>query len=381
MDKRMIVIMTMLFTTFLGFGIIIPVLPVMIIESGAERYHHYNMIAAYSLASFILAPVWGGLSDRLGRRTILMVGMIGFGLSFIIFGMSGGHLGFMYASRIVGGLFSGAITACAVAYVADITSEEKRTRAMGLVGMSIGLGFIFGPAIGGILSELGISIPFFTAAAVSFLTFIIALRWLPESLAKDQMQQLSAEQPSRWSLFKGTIRYLFVMLFLVTFTLAGLESTLQFFGIARFDATPKDIGIMFLISGVVGAITQGGIIRKYATPGKEPLLIRMGFILQAIGFSLLLFSWNVWSVSVFLAVFALGNALLRPCITSLITQSTKTGQGLTSGLSSSMDSLGRIFGPLIAGGLFEINMSFTFIIGSIVSVGALFLLAKFLSFR
>jgi DHA1 family multidrug resistance protein-like MFS transporter len=381
MDKRMAVIMTMLFTTFLGFGIIIPVMPVMIIDSGAEQFHFYVMIAAYSVASFLLSPVWGGLSDRLGRRPVLMAGMIGFGFSFIIFGMADGHLGFMYVSRIVGGLFSGAITACAVAYVADITSEEKRTRAMGLVGMSIGLGFIFGPAIGGILSELGTSIPFFTAAAVSFLTFIIALRWLPESLRKDQMKQLSAEQPSRWALFNGSIRYLFVMLFLVTFTLAGLESTLQFFGIARFDATPKDIGIMFLISGVVGAMTQGGIIRKYATPGKEPLLIRMGFILQAIGFSLLLFSWNVWSASVFLAVFALGNALLRPCITSLITQSTKSGQGLTSGLSSSMDSLGRIFGPLIAGGLFEINMSFTFIIGSIVSVGALFLLAKFLSLR
>lgn len=378
MDKRIGIIMIMLITIFLGFGIIIPVLPEMIIGSGAERFHLYVMLAVYSATSFLLSPLWGALSDRIGRRPVLLIGVIGFSFSFLLFGLSGGNLLLMYLSRILGGIFSGATTAVAVAYVADITPEEQRTKSMGLVGMSIGLGFIFGPGIGGLLSSVSYVTPFFAAAALALLNFFFAFFMLPESLTADRRQETAeADKVSRWSAFGGPIAYLFVLMFVLTFALAGLESTLQYFEIERFQATPKEIGIMFFISGIVGALVQGGFIRRYAKPGTEPTLIRVGLVVQALGFILLLFSKDVWTASIFMSVFAIGNSLLRPCVTSLITQTTTAGQGVTGGLSSSMDSLGRIAGPLIAGGLFELHSMLPFLIGAAVSLGALLLLNQF----
>jgi len=382
MDKRMGMIMIMLATIFLGFGIIIPVLPEMIIGSGADRFHLYVMLAAYSAASFALSPLWGALSDRIGRKPVLLIGALGFSLSFLMFGLSGGNLILMYLSRVLGGVFSGATTACAVAYVADITTEDKRTRAMGLVGMSIGLGFIFGPAIGGLLSLWGYETPFFAAAGLSLLNFLFAAGALKESLTAERRAEAAGKpRTSRWSAFRGTIAYLFALLFVLTFALAGLESTLQYYQIERFRATPTEMGVMFLVSGVVGALVQGGFIRRYALPGTEPRLIRIGLTVQAVGFVLLLFSSNVWNAALFLSVFSVGNALLRPCVTSLITQTTKAGQGVTGGLSSSMDSLGRIAGPLVAGGLFELETALPFISGAAISLAAILLLHRFLAKR
>ena len=382
MDRRMGVIMVMLVTVFLGFGIIIPVLPEMIVGSGAERFHLYVMLAVYSAASFLLSPLWGALSDRIGRRPVLAIGVLGFSVSFLVFGLSEGHLALMYISRVLGGVFSGATTSCAVAYVADITTQEKRTRAMGLVGMSIGLGFIFGPGIGGLLSGVSLATPFFAAAALAFANFVFAMFALKESLPPERRSGADAgPRPSRWSAFQGPIAYLFTLLFVLTFALAGLESTLQYFQMERFEATPRDMGVMFLVSGIVGALVQGGFIRRYAKPGTEATLIRVGLTVQALGFVLLLFSRDVWTASLFMSVFAVGNSLLRPCVTSLITQTTQAGQGVTGGLSSSMDSLGRIAGPLIAGGLFELRSALPFIVGAVVSLGAMLLLQRFLAKR
>jgi len=381
MDKRVGVIMVMLITIFLGFGIIIPVLPELIVQSGAERFHLYVMLAVYSATSFFLSPLWGAWSDRIGRRPVLMIGVLGYSLSFLLFGLSGGNLVLMYIARILGGIFSGATTSCAVAYVADITTPENRTKSMGLVGMSIGLGFIFGPAIGGLLSSYHLAVPFYAAAALAFLNFLFAMVILKESLTPDKRQPKEAPRVSRWSAFQGPLAYLFILMFVLTFTLAGLESTLQYFQIDRYEATPQDIGVIFLISGIVGALVQGGFIRRYAKPGKEPLLIRAGLVIQAIGFLLVLLSKDVWTASIYMSVFVIGNSLLRPCVTSLITQTTKAGQGVTNGLSSSMDSLGRIAGPLIAGGLFELQSALPYLIGAVISLGAILLLNVFLAKR
>ncbi len=154
MNKQIGIIMLLLMTIFVGFGIIIPVLPEVVKGAGAE-YHNALLLSVYSAASFLMSPIWGGLSDRIGRRPIILIGLLGFSVSFLIFGFADGNLWVMYVSRILGGLFSGAATACAVAYVADITTAENRTKGMGMVGMSIGLGFIFGPAIGGIIKPMG----------------------------------------------------------------------------------------------------------------------------------------------------------------------------------------------------------------------------------
>lgn len=182
-----------------------------------------------------------------------MIGALGFSISFLLFGLALESLWLMYVSRILGGLFSGAATACAVAYVADVTSDEDRTKGMGLVGMSIGLGFIFGPALGGILSQWGIQVPFFAAAALALGTFVFAYFKLPESLTEEKRSKPQEARASRWSAFVGSLKYLYILSFFVSFSLAGLEATLLLFQRDQIGATPAQLGIMFAVSGIVGA--------------------------------------------------------------------------------------------------------------------------------
>jgi len=377
MNKQIGIIMLLLMTIFIGFGIIIPVLPEVVKGAGAE-YHNALLLSVYSAASFLMSPVWGGISDRIGRRPIILIGLLGFCISFFIFGLANGHLWIMYVSRVFGGLFSGAATACAVAYVADITSADNRTKGMGLVGMSIGLGFIFGPAFGGILSRWGTELPFFAAAALALTAFVFAAAILKESLPAEGRSMLKESKPSRWTAFSGASKYLYVLSFFVSFTLAGLEATLQYFQMAKIGATPFDIGMMFLASGIVGALIQGGVVRRLVKNGSEPRVIAIGLLLSAAGFFLLLYSTSVATAALYLSVFGAGNALIRPCVTSLITQRTKVGQGVATGLSSSMDSLGRIAGPLLGGAVFTIAHSLPFIIGGVLCLAAILLLLRFM---
>ena len=369
--------MVLLMTIFTGFGIIIPVMPVMVEEAGAAKFHLGLMLAVYSAASFFMSPVWGALSDRTGRRPLIISGLAGFSLSFFLFGISAGNLWLMYISRILGGLFSGAATSCAVAYVADITDEENRTKGMGLVGMSIGLGFIFGPAIGGLLSQFGISFPFFVSSGVALLTAVFSLIFLQESLPPEKRTLTAKRHSSRWSAFTGMMKYLYLLSFFVSFTLAGLEGTLQYFQMSKIGATPFDVGIMFFVSGIVGALIQGGVVRKYIKNGREKKAIFAGLILSAAGFVLLLFSSNLATAAIYLSVFAAGNALIRPCVTSLITQKTTAGQGVATGLNSSMDSLGRMSGPVLGTLVIELNENLPFLIGALLSFAAVFLLYRY----
>ncbi|QYR20040.1 MFS transporter [Paenibacillus sp. sptzw28] len=378
-DKRLGIVMLMLLTTFIGFGIIIPVLPEIIKKASPEAvdFHIGMMLSIYSAVSFVISPVWGGLSDRIGRRPIILVGVLGFAASFLLFGIADGSLPLMYASRVLGGLFSGAVTSVIVAYVADITPPEDRTKGMGLVGMSIGLGFTIGPGVGGLLSLISNNTPFFAAAGLALITFLLAVTKLPESLTPENRSATHERRPSRWSAFTGSVKYLYLLALFVSISLAGLEATLQRFGMLRFNVTPLQVGIMFLVCGLVGALIQGGVVRRRIRKGQEPAYIAAGLVISAIGFLLLLTSHSLVSATIYLAVFGIGNALIRPCVTSLITQKTTVGQGIASGLSSSMDSLGRIAGPLMGAFLFTVNLELPYLAGGLLSLAALLLLYRF----
>jgi len=375
-NKQLGVIAALLMTNFIGFGIIIPVMPLVVMGAGSQ-FHNFMLLSVYSLSSFLMSPVWGGLSDRIGRRKIILIGLVGYAASFFLFGIGENELWIMYVSRIMGGLFSGAATSCAMAYIADITTPENRTKAMGLAGMSIGLGFIIGPAAGGLLGHISLSLPFFVSSGLALVAFLFAFSVLKESLPPEKRRQAHVPRPSRWTAFTGALKYLYVLSFLVTFTLAGLEGTMQYFEMEKIQATPGDIGLMFLISGIIGALIQGGVIRRYVKPGMEQGVIVVGLVLSAAGFLLILLSSNVWNAALFMSVFGAGNALIRPCVTSLITQKTTVDQGVTTGLNSSMDSLGRITGPLMGGALYTLNISLPYIAGALLCLAAILLVVRF----
>jgi len=381
MNKPLAVVMLTLMTTFIGFGIIIPVMPELIkrVDSNELALHTGLLLSIYSAVSFLMSPLWGSLSDRIGRRPIILIGILGFSASFLVFGLGAHNLTLMYVSRILGGLFSGAVTSVIVAYVADVTPPEERTRGMGLVGMSIGLGFTIGPGVGGLLSKISLETPFFVASALALLTFFLAWSRLKESLDPERRRQPSAERVSRWTAFRGSLRYLYLLALFVALSLAGLEATLQLFGMERFEVTPGQVGMMFFVCGLVGALVQGGIVRRYIRKGDEPKFIVAGLLISAVGFLLLLTSHTLWTATLFLAIFGIGNALIRPCVTSLITQKTTVGQGVASGLSSSMDSLGRIIGPLGGAMLFKLDLQLPYVVGGLLSLAALLFLARFVT--
>lgn len=372
MNRQMSIIMILLITVFIGFGIIIPIMPELL-----EPLHLGLMLAVYSAITFFMSPIWGAVSDRIGRRPVLMIGIFGFSISFFIFGYGIESLTLMYVSRILGGFFSGAVTSCAVAYVADITSEDNRTKGMGLVGMSIGLGFIIGPAVGGLLSHWGYRVPFYASAVLALLTFIFVMMYLKESLPLDKRTMKGQKRTSRWLAFSGSMKYLYILGFFVSFTLAGLEATLQYFLMLTIDITPSGMGVIFLVSGIIGAGVQGGIVRRYIKKGGEYRAIRIGLFLSALGFFLILWSTQLWTATLFMCVFIIGNSLVRPCVLSLITQKTMVSQGVATGLSSSMDSLGRILGPLLGVAVFYMHYALPFIIGGLLCLGAIMLIQQF----
>ncbi|UHA75804.1 MFS transporter [Paenibacillus sp. 481] len=378
MKKQMTVVMLLLMMVFIGFGIVIPVLPLMITDAGANEFHLGLMLSLYSLVSFIVSPIWGSWSERIGRRPIILMGTLGFSISYLLFGLADGQLWLMYISRFLGGFFSGAVAAVIVAYVADITTNEERTKGMALVGVSIGLGFTFGPAFGGILSYYGHNTPFYVASALTFVTFLLGMVQLRESLPPEKRSKSGQPTSSRWTAFTGRMKYLYVLSFFVTFTLAGLEATLLYFQAQRIPGiTPAQIGFMFFFCGLAGALVQGGIVRRYIKNGGEKKTIAAGLLISAVGFFLLLLSSNVVDATIYLCVFGIGNALIRPCVTSLITQKTPVSHGLASGLNSSMDSFGRIAGPLLATAVFNWNVNLPFIIGGVLCIAVIGLLVRF----
>jgi MFS family permease len=388
MKKQLGIVMALVMITFIGFGIIIPVLP----EVVDSHFHLNMMLVVYSGVAFLMSPLWGKWSDRFGRKPIIMIGTLGFSLSFLLLAVSNTHvvtqlashffahpqLGVIYASRVFGGAFSGAVAAVAVAYIADITTDETRTKGMGLIGMSIGLGFIIGPGVGALLSQSNLYLPFYASAVMALIAFVVVALRLPESLSAEE-RMARVEGGSRWQAFEGKLKYLYVLGFFVSFSLAGLEGTLQFYNKAKFGATPADVGIMFLISGIVGAMIQGGVVRRYIKKGDESKFMVIGLLLSALGFLLLIFTTSFWTGALYLTVFSAGNSLIRPCVTSLITQRTTVSQGLASGLSSSMDNLGRIGGPLLGAFLYGIAKELPYAIGVVLSIAAVGLLARFVA--
>lgn len=377
MDRRLIIVMAILTITFIGFGIIIPIMPEIVMNAATSNYELHNgaILATYSLVSLLVSPIWGGLSDKVGRKKIIVVGLLGFAISFLLFGLAIENLVLMYIARALGGLFSGAVTSVIVAYVADITTAENRTKGMALVGISIGFGFMIGPSVGGMLSVISYTTPFYVASALAALTAMFAVFILKDSKTASERQ--GYKKQSRWKAFTGPTKYLYILAFFVTFTLAFIEATLQYFGIARFDVTPFQVGILFLICGLAGALVQGGIVRRKVKPGQEPAYIIGGLITSAVGFFLLLNAHSFWFACLSLTIFGIGNAIARPCVTSLITLKTKVGQGLASGLSSSMDSLGRIAGPIIGSILFTVSIGLPYLVAGLLCLSVIIFVQLF----
>lgn len=359
--------MSIQFLVYLGFGIIIPVLPEVILEQNYNEIHVGGLLTIYSLASFFTAPLWGMLSDRIGRKTLILVGLVGFSLSFWLFSLFFDSLFMLYLSRVVGGLFSGALYAAVTGFAADLSTEENRNKYMGFLGMSIGLGFIFGPAIGGVLGHIDLALPFTASAILLLVIFVYALIILKEPERTGEANKRALLPKGAMSLWSYRIKYLFLFSFMVTFLLAGLEATFQLFQIERIKITPLQIGYLFMFSGFVDAAIQGGVVRRIKN-GTETKWLLYAQIVTAIGLFMTVFTQSIFWAGLSLCVFTAGNALARTTIVSLTTKESGGRYGTAAGMSYSMDNLGRIIGPLLFAWLFTKQPDNIYMLSGVLAV-------------
>ncbi|MEH7445162.1 MFS transporter [Bacillus sp. JJ1122] len=370
--KALPILFLVMFLVMVGFGIIIPVMPFYAEEIGANPTQLGLLMAVYSLMQLLFAPMWGRVSDRIGRKPVIMIGIIGLSLSFFLMAISS-ELWMLFAARIIGGLLSSANMPTVMAYVADITSEEDRGKGMGIIGASVGLGFIFGPAIGGIFSQSSLNMPFYLAGATSLITFLLVTFVLKESLSIEERNSQSKERSSLLKAFNGPVSVLFVLQLFVSLSLSGLEATFAYFAAEKAGLGAVQLGYIFMIMGLAGAIVQGGLVGRMTKKLGEGTVIQLGIFISAVGFALILLIKGFGTAALFLTIFGVGNGLIRPSVSSLLTKKSTAGHGSTTGLLSSFDSLGRIIGPPLGGWLFSIAIGMPYISGIILSGIALVL--------
>ncbi len=369
-----------LFIVMLGFGIVIPILPFYVTSFGASGEALGIVMAIYSAMQFVFAPVWGRWSDRIGRKPVLLIGLVGFAISFVLMGLARGVVQLVLA-RAVAGLLSSATLPVTFAYIGDTTSEENRSRGMGMLGAAIGLGMIFGPLVGGPLGKIALPLPFFAAGGFAAAAALFAWRLLPESLAPDKRLGRQIQGPARLRVLadalQGPMAFLFVTAFLLSFALSNFEAVLGLFALKRFEFGPDAVGYLLGGYGLLGAIQQGAVIGPLTRRIGEVRVLQAGLVASVVGFVGTALSGQVWVFVLFSALFTTGNALLRPSVASLISQGATSGQGTAMGLENSFMSLGRVIGPLWGGHSFDMREEFPFLTGALLMTLA-FLVSIFL---
>lgn len=377
LNQKLLLIMIIQFLIYFGFSMVIPVVPELVTELGVSTVHVGWLLATYSIAGFIVAPLFGRLSDKYGRRPILLSGLIVFALSFLFFGLYIDNLVIMYIARVFGGIASGALYTATTSMVADISSREERTRYMGLIGMSIGLGFIFGPGVGGILGDINLSFAFYMTAAVLAGAFVFALIKIEETYKPSTENPVSQLRIVPSEYFLKPVGILLITTFVIMFTMSGMESTFQLLTIELISITPTQMGILFLIGGLLNAAVQGGYIRTLKPHQEYPVMIA-GQMMTIIAFIMLPFVPNLWFAGIALILLMLGNALARTLLTSLITREAEDHEmGRMTSTTYALDSLGRILGPLTFNLLFVVYLGLPFWLGALITILSTFFIYQY----
>jgi len=366
----LVIIFITVFIDLVGFGIVIPVLPLYAEKYGATEAVVGILLAIYSVMQFIFAPLLGKLSDRVGRRPVLLVSLIGTSIGFLIMalanrlpgliGVAAGSatLAWLFLARIIDGVSGGNIST-AQAYIADVTPPDRRSKGMGLIGAAFGLGFIFGPAIGGVLSHISAEAPFFFAAALAAANATALYFLLPESLTAEHRGESSARAslaavaraPGNWHLKAIMATYFFA-----TLAFAMMTATYALFASERFHFDATHTGYMFTYVGVVGAVIQGGLLGRLVNAFGEKTLALVGTLIFAISLVALPSSGSIGFLLIASTGVAIGNSFVTPTLNGLASKAVSPSeQGKMLGVMASVSSLARIFGPVLGGFLLQLD--------------------------
>lgn len=362
------ILMFNMFITMSGIGLIIPIMPEYLATFNVAGQALGFIIAAFSFSQFIFSPLAGDLSDKHGRKNLIIVGLIIYGLSQLAFGIST-ELWMLYASRFFSGLGAAFILPPTMAFVADITTVKERGRGMGLLGASMSLGFMIGPAIGGFLSTISLVFPFYFGTVVALLAAIISFFTLPNPTPMIALETGTTKK--RENLFKQLKRstatpyfVMFIVMFVFSFGLANLQSTLSLYMDHKYNSTPSEIAVIITVGGFVGVIAQTFFINSLFKKFGEMRIILVNLVIAAISMIGILFVDSFMMILVVAMVFFTATSLLRPAVNTLVSKLAGTEQGFAAGMITAYMSLGNMIGPALAGVLFDINISYPYIMGT-----------------
>ncbi|HDL18212.1 MAG TPA: MFS transporter [Bacteroidetes bacterium] len=387
MKKYLFILFACIFVIMIGFGITLPVLPFYIkqlaLQGGetiASASIHVGILTGiYALVQFFFAPVWGKLSDRLGRKPLLVIGLSGYSVAIVSFGL-GTSLVMLYTARMIGGVFAAAILPVANAYVADITSEEERGPGMAWLGGAAGLGLVFGPAIGSFLSQVNwhlnsilghllieqFSLPFIIAGFLSLPTLVLVIIWLPESL---ELPCLASAVPgnnvfeTKKTKFPLSCLLNFLLIaFTSQFALATFEGTFALHARGLLNFGPSRMGIVFVICGFTMAVVQGIFAGSLIAKLGEKRLFPVGFMLMILGLTLLMFVSDFILILFCVTIFAGGVAFIIPSLSSLVSKQFSQKSGTALGWLNAANSLGQAAGPGLGGFLLTLQIHLPYLL-------------------
>lgn len=366
----LITIFMTVFIDLLGFGLLIPILPTF-----ASKVIHVSdfaigiLFAVFSLVQFIFNPILGKLSDRYGRRPLILISLTSTCISYIIFSFSHSYW-MLFISRVLGG-FGGSNIGVAQAYIADITAKHERAKGMGMIGVAFSLGFVFGPVVGGILSGFGYQVVGFVSAGFSLMALIFTFVFLKETIQK-----------SDGKLEKGTIKVfdlhftktvlkhpeigsLIFLFFIVTFSGANIYGTFALLSYKHYHFTDQQTGYLFAVMGISGALIQGGLIRLISNNLSEKVIILAGTFILIFGLGLIPYGATFLGLSIVMVVLSLGTGILQPTLLSMVSKySPEQEQGAILGLNQSLSAFARVLGPLWGGFAFDyLGYQFPFLTG------------------
>ncbi|QTH44682.1 MFS transporter [Cohnella sp. LGH] len=382
--KRGAILLLMLniFLIFMGIGLVIPVMPKFMTLLDISGFIVGLLVGAFSLTQLLFSPFAGRLSDSLGRKKIIIAGMLVFALSEWMFGIAHSSV-LLFAARFLGGLGAALIMPAVMAYTADMTSNEERAKGMGLINAAITTGFIIGPGIGGYLAEFGIRVPFYAAAIAGLGAAVLTAFILPESLvsAKSAIKEAAPEErESLWSMLRNSYKQPYflslILVFVISFGLANYETIFGLFVDHKFGFTPKDIAFILTFGSISGAVVQltafGWIMNRF---GERNVIT---FCLLSCGLFILLtiFVSGFWMVFAVTFIVFLSIDILRPAIGTQMSKMAEERQGYVAGLNSAFTSLGNIAGPVIAGFLFDADVNYPYVLAAVVLIISFIMAAR-----
>jgi len=415
-NTALAVLFVTLFLDLLGFGLIIPLLPVYITHYGGAAWVGGFLLASFSLMQFLFAPIWGRLSDRYGRRPFILMSLLGSGLSYFMFGAAP-NLAVLFAARVLCGILTAASIPTSQAYIADITTPEKRASGMALLGAAFGLGFAFGPWIGGYLSQFSVfgqpalATPAYFAGGLALLNFFVALVFLPESL-KDRSPHENSEPVSPFRIFANAANLLknpiigapLLVFAVTTFAFTAVEASFSWLIIIRFKEIMTDTAYMRAgallwntlpetartlrvetvttqvtsqIFGIVGftiLLTQGAVMGGLAKRVGERRLIQLGAIILTFTLIGIALTHDLLMMKFLAATLAIGNGIMSPSLSSLITKyAGRHEMGAVSGAQHGLSSFARIIAPPINNSLVMVNTAIPFLLSTVMMCGAVVL--------